>query len=65
MEDDGLAFTTIRNARKDFGNPQQGMVRVLLECLKNEGHVKCKKTPGRGRTGEVEKWELVKLVKPA
>lgn len=65
MDDDGLAFTTIRNARKNYGNPQQGMVRVLLECLKNEGHVKCRRTPGRGRTGEVEKWELVKLVKPS
>lgn len=60
MEDDGLAFTTIRNARKDYGNPQQGVVRLLLECLKNDGRVKCRKVPGRGRTGEVEKWELVK-----
>jgi hypothetical protein len=62
MEDGGLSFTAIRKARKHFGNPPQGMVRVLLECLKNKGHVEHKKVPGRGRTGEVEKWELVKPV---
>lgn len=60
MEDGGLAYTAIRKARKDYGNPQQGMVRVLLECLKNQGHVRGKKVPGRGRYAEVEMWELVK-----
>jgi len=65
MEDGGLAYTAIRKARKQFGNPQQGMVRVLLGCLENDGYVKHKKVPGRGRYAEVEMWQLVELVKGA
>lgn len=60
MVEGGISFTAIRKARRDYGNPSQQFVRPLLQCLLNAGHAKCHKVKGRGCTGEVEMWELVK-----
>ncbi|MFK0090175.1 AAA family ATPase [Pseudomonas sp. NPDC090755] len=58
---EGMAYTKIRDASKKHGI-KQDLVRVMLEMLKNAGHVTHRQVPCRGGNGKAETWYLTEQV---